>query len=461
MIMVFSVADFKGVEPAASRKTINYYFEDSVGILAVAFAVIIMAISLFALFINGFPGELTAHFSVWIAIILLLVPPATYIFSFWAYRQILFNEQLKVALNLYSSNKNNFRDKIYEKVKDKFDDKTTQAKASQIIRDQIDDEASRAVVGVYGVTVSAYFPVLIILELIVCLGFVIPIYELISYGSIGYLHLSIWPGTVSISSWVWEWAFFGAFVHSFFNMMDRVPRKDIRPNFYLNILIRFILSIAIASVFYLSLELFGVDLSANVTSISVLAATVFIIGMFPNIFLRSIEDRISKSGPFKQSLSTDMPLSNLPGISRMEASRLWEEGIHNIDQLADCTIESLHRKTHYDYCRLYTIIGSAALWKLVSGDLKIQLNNDKSTSRMCVLNSLGINNIQSLYYCVFNKSLEDTWKDSVIPSPDPKILTLLSTKLDLEPEFITNIAKTGISLKLQLTIPPTPVESFL
>jgi hypothetical protein len=418
-----------------------------------------------------------------------------YIFSFWVYRQILFNEQLKIALNLYSTDED-FREKIKQKVRirlaelahalKQMEEGKTEGKANvafwgaklkvkikyakgedlpldtlgQEIRKQLDLEASRAVTSVYGVSLSAYFPILIFLELVVILGFVIPLYELMSTGYIGVFNLSLWPGTVTVNSWVVEWAFFGAFVHSFFNMMDRVPRKDIRPSFYLNILIRYIIAVALASIFYLGYDLFiPITNGASAVPMALLGGIAFIIGMFPNVFLRTIEDVFASK--IKFSLSADEPLTSLPGISRMEASRLWEEGIHNINQLADSNVSDLHKRTHYNLERLSTIIGSALLWRVVGGNKPVSLENKKQTTRIEVLRLLGINTIQQLYSFLFESNAHAKSNEAVPKLQNEKGLDLLVQKLGLEKEFILNAALSRPEFEERVRVPPSAVKSLV
>jgi hypothetical protein len=311
----------------------------------------------------------------------------------------------------------------------------------------------------YGISLSVYFPVLIILELIVILGFVLPIYELLTYGYIGVTSLTIWPGAVSIPSWVIEASFFGAFVHSFLNMMDRVPRKDVRPGFYLNTLVRYILSVALASVIYIAL-------GGTIPTI-VLVGLVFVIGMLPNVFLRYLEDSITSR--LKLSLSADMPLSHLPGISRMESSRLWEEGINNTSQLADSNVAELHKRTHYSYCRLSTIIGSALLWRAIGGDKNApsetpSANKDPQKSkpepvcRMEVLRANSINTIQDLSCFVFDINQEDIWASNADKSPIADRVDMLAQKLGMEKQLVLNAAASIKRYQNQIMIPPSAVE---
>lgn len=494
---MFQIEDLERAEPVVSRSTIDFGFEDAKGIFVVTTVVIMLALVFLVLFELEIPVGVAPRFTIWLAIFLLLVPILIYIFSFWAYRQILFNEQVRIALNLYNSDADNgkFRKKIIEKtairlewLKHAVEEMTENSKdvkgnlkftfcgksyeipvklsnksfppdtLGQELRKQIDIEASQALTSVYGVSLSAYFPVLIILELVVILGFVVPIYELLSTGYIGVFNLSLWHGTVAVNSWVVEWAFFGAFVHSFFNMMDRVPRKDIRPRFYLNILIRYIIAVALASLFYLGIELFVTTETTGQPSMGLIAGFAFTIGMFPNVFLRTIQQGFS--GKMKVTLSLDTPLSKLPGISRMEASRLWEEGIYNISQLADSNVFSLHKRTHYDYCRLSTIIGSALLWRAIGGETPVDSNDKEKKNRMTVLKESGINSIQDLYTFVIEPSSK-TENDTETQKPNDKHLELLVKKLGLDKEFVLNAAISYTKYHEQIRIPLESVESLV
>jgi hypothetical protein len=472
--------NLENAEPAVSRSSIDFSFEDAKGIVAISVAVIILSIIFLLMFDQENPNLPTINMAL--STTLLLIPPMIYIFSFWAYRQILFNEQVQFALKLYRNNES-YRNQIKQKAKEKLEalqpafrnscEKGLTCKIrmsfwgnkkkiqfmltkdssfppdtiSQELRNQIDADASRAVTSYYGVSLSAYFPVLIILEIIVILGFAVPLHELLSSGNIGTINIALWPGTIRLNSWVPEWAFFGAFVHSFYNMMDRVPRKDIRPSFYLNILTRYLLAVSIASIMYLGYDLFVASNNISSAPMALFAGIAFIIGMFPNVFLRTTTDGIAKK--LHVSLSADVPLTDLPGISRMETSRLWEEGIHNISQLSNVSVEDLHKRTHYDERRLSTIIGSAILWRAIGGD---KILSASEMTRMEALRLTGLTTIQDLNTFIFAKPDDNNQHND-------KNLALIATKLDLDKAFVLNAAEQYYKVQEQIKA-QKPIEKI-
>ena len=87
--------------------------------------------------------------------------------------------------------------------------------------------------------------------------------------------------------------------------------------------------------------------------------------MFPNSYFRIIVSAVAKLIPKGGSLSRDTPLENFVGLSSNEITRLWEEGIGNIDQLADCSVEDLYKRTRFGPLRLKSLVGRAILWKYV------------------------------------------------------------------------------------------------
>ncbi len=110
-----------------------------------------------------------------------------------------------------------------------------------------------------GATVSGYFLPVMLLQFIVALSFVIPSLEFARLGTIG---TDIFTTTCKegenittcgyISLWPLAWGVLGSFVYSFISLMDRIPRKDVTPRYFLNMALRYIFAIALSSVFFLA-----------------------------------------------------------------------------------------------------------------------------------------------------------------------------------------------------------------
>src|SRR5262249_17164964 len=130
-------------------------------------------------------------------------------------------------------------------------EKKTYKWKSKIITDLVKKISLR----VDGTTMSGYFFAVILLQVIVVVSFVVPAVQ------IGRLHMidkdifspSFSPSTSTtfLSFRTIGWAVFGVFVYSFITLMDRVPRRDITPRYYINTAIRYIIAIALSSLFFL------------------------------------------------------------------------------------------------------------------------------------------------------------------------------------------------------------------
>lgn len=275
-----------------------------------------------------------------------------------------------------------------------------------------------------GVTIRGYFLPLFLLEIIVAGTIVLPVTEFIRTGNIGtnIMLLPPFENSQYISFWVIEWAVFGAFVYSFVNLMERIPRKDVMPRFYLNVALRYIFAIALSSLIYL---IFSQPVSGSAIkpfSEGVFAAVSFTVGMFPNRYFRTITSFVDTR--LTSSSSRDIPLEKLPDISQNEVTRLWEEGVDNVNQLADSSVQSLYVRTRYNPIRLKDLVGKAILWKYVfsTGELLAAFNLEKrkykdkvaNTARKSLeiekfdkINSVCIANIQSLCSLIFSKTFDD------------------------------------------------------
>jgi hypothetical protein len=207
--------------------------------------------------------------------------------------------------------------------------------------------------------------------------------------------------------------------------MERVPRKDISPRYYLIIALRYMFAIGLSSLFFLISQSDLVVTTASDVGISggndqsirlgILAAISFTIGMFPNIFFRKLWSIVGSR--FGTSRCRDIPLENLTGVSTGEATRLWEEGISNIDQLADSSVEDLYRKTRICPAHLQGLVGRALLWKHVFGiERMIKMNEreaDHSKPSDRDKRLFRFPDIQSLCSYMFGRTLDTIENENI------------------------------------------------
>ena len=153
------------------------------------------------------------------------------------------------------------------------------------------------------------------------------------------------------------------------------------------------------------------------------AAVSFFIGMFPNRYFRIMDSIVASK--FKKNFARDIPLEKFTGINANEATRLWEEGIDNVDQLADCSVSDLYKKTKFNPIRLKGLIGRALLWKYLFGIenmlvtldvLKPKIGYEDAEERVKDIQSFPFPDIQGLCSFLFSKRFEkiDVDKDKPI-----------------------------------------------
>jgi hypothetical protein len=469
--------------------------------------------------------SITSNFYFWFGFIVLTFPIGMYVFAFLVYFDMLYDSRL-VEISRILSSKSKLRNDFFTLYSNKFtpilkrelerqkkinaykkiyDDISSRAtvthpedsynlvasdrlrrKARQLKRSVMTDLLQRLSIRLDESTINGYFFAFTLLEIVVSISFVIPALEFSQIGSIG-TNLLTRTGEVTsnanelatidtsgyLSFWAIEWAIFGAFVYSFISLMDRIPRKDMTPRFYLNIAFRYIFAIALASLFFLIYHQVSISSGMSQNSGTLfygsIAALSFSIGMFPNRYFRLIGSFLGKQlgGQF----SRDIPLEKFTGISTTEATRLWEEGIENVDQLADSSVQDLYAKTRFDPNRLRSLIGRAMLWKYVFGieNMLVLLKMvDKPTdeaaakainARLGEISACRFSDVQSLCAYLFSNPLESLFSRDIAEfqttspwaCPMAGSLDKVSEKIHVAPEILTQVIAMAPFFYEQLT----------
>lgn len=330
-----------------------------------------------------------------------------------------------------------------------------------------------ASVKIDGVTVRGYFLPLFLLEIIVAGTFVLPVTEFVRTGNIGsniMLPQSL-QNSQYISFWVIEWAVFGAFVYSFVNLMERIPRKDVMPRFYLNVALRYIFAIALSSLIFLIFSQPASGSAIKPFSDGIFAAVSFTVGMFPNRYFRTITSFVDKR--LTSSSSRDIPLEKLPDISPNEVTRLWEEGVDNVNQLADSSVQGLYVRTKFNPIRLKDLVGKAIFWKYVfaTGELLAAFGLEKrkykdktaNTARdnheienFVKINSISIPNIQALCSLIFSKPFDDIEKTDIVKAM--KNIPIVAEQISIDQYRLRQVALMTKKFQEQLSFQETTKE---
>lgn len=376
-------------------------------------------------------SPLVTNIHFWFGFAILAFPLSIYIFAFLTYVGMLYDNRLTQISKLLAVNPHWSRHilKEYEEHRDMDWDrfvtdnyyrfklfnifgKLSPAKSDKEVSTIMTEVVRVLSIRMDGATISGYYFALILLEVIVAAAFVLPAIELARIGIIGVDILDVGQGSIdylnSLSIAV-EWAIMGVFVYSFITLMERVPRKDVTPRYYLNLAIRYILSVALASLFFLGYDRISLPIEYNTDANGVLATFSFLVGMFPNTFLRILTSTVG--GWFRRSLSRDISLEDFTGLSPFEITRLWEEGVYNVDILADTTVQDLFRKTRFDPPRLQGVIGRALLWKYVIGmdNMNLILQKEKKEKSKALRENkiFRFQNIQGLCEYIMEKQFEE------------------------------------------------------
>jgi hypothetical protein len=118
-------------------------------------------------------------------------------------------------------------------------------------------------------------------------------------------------------------------------------------------------------------------------------AIAFLIGIFPQLGLQALRALIALPlQPFVPSLKTDYPLSDLDGMNIWYESRLLEEGIEDLQNLATANIVDVMLRTRIPVDRLVDWIDQAHLFLRVRRDDGSEKTHESSSREK--LRQLGI-----------------------------------------------------------------------
>lgn len=222
-----------------------------------------------------------------------------------------------------------------------------------------------------------------------------------------------------------KFAFFGAYGFTLLDLVRRYFRDDLRAGAYLGMVVRIIFVGLIVTASAVLLE--GAPISFDppgpigrqTLSISVVA---FVIGFFPQAGLQLMIDTVQRAtGWLFPTLRTTHPLSEIDGLNIWYETRLTEEGIDDMQNLASANFVDLMLKTRAPISRLVDWMDQAFLalhlWP-VSGNT----SGIRRSSAVRGLRGLGIRTATDL---------EDVWDAR---GSDKVFGNLVSKALCVEPE---------------------------
>jgi hypothetical protein len=166
-------------------------------------------------------------------------------------------------------------------------------------------------------------------------------------------------------------AFLGAYFFSLQMLFRRYVRRDLRPSAYVGLVLRILL--AVIGIWIIDKTMFPTSAHANpalgeipagMSREEALAVLGFVIGMFPRIAWQLIAGIAKRLTPeiFLPSLRSELPISDLDGLTVWHEARLEEEDIENIPNMATADILELMLNTRFPADRIIDWVDQAILY---------------------------------------------------------------------------------------------------
>ncbi len=233
-------------------------------------------------------------------------------------------------------------------------------------------------------------------------------------------------------------AFLGAYFFAVSLVFRRYVRADLTPKTYTHIILRLLLAIILAwTLSALPAFAEGGSTQAGDFSTGLLYLLAFFIGIFPETGVTVLQD-LARNPLFTRMfprLEEEHPLTRLDGINLYDRSRLLEEGIENIENLAHHNLISLMLSTRISTNRLVDMFDQAILY------LHLGLDPDEVAEARKKLRAYGIRTATDLEAAhkaaeerknsdEFNKFLMILNDENAQPESLSKIQTILDTLRD-------------------------------
>jgi hypothetical protein len=186
-------------------------------------------------------------------------------------------------------------------------------------------------------------------------------------------------------------AFLGAYFFSIQMLFRRFVREDLRRSAYLAVALRIILAVIGTWVVVTAMRW----AFADKCSVEMLAVMGFVIGVFPRIAWQLIQGLFKKIPGVTlalPSLETQLPLSDLDGLTVWHEARLEEEDVENIPNMATVDIVDLMLSTRFPPDRIVDWVDQAILYT----HLGPENEDDQGASKRHILRTHGIRTASSL-----------------------------------------------------------------
>lgn len=187
-----------------------------------------------------------------------------------------------------------------------------------------------------------------------------------------------WQQAFTADSEPVHYAFLGAYFFSIQMLFRRYVLRDLRVSAYVAVSIRIILAVLGTWVLIRAWEMTqlvsGQGAGAAAGAIEprqVLPVMAFVIGVFPPVaweYLRSVLKKTTFASSAVPSLSSELPISDLDGLTVWHQSRLEEEDIENVPNMATACVVDLLLNTRIPPDRLVDWVDQAILYTAIGTD---------------------------------------------------------------------------------------------
>jgi uncharacterized membrane protein len=171
-------------------------------------------------------------------------------------------------------------------------------------------------------------------------------------------------------------AFLGAYFFSLQMLFRRYVLRDLRPSAYVSVAMRIILAVVgtwvVAIISHYNLLEIKTD---------TLLLVGFVIGVFPSLawqFVQAALKKITFAGFFIPSLSSQLPISDLDGLTVWHEARLEEEDVENVPNMATADLVDLMLQTRFPPDRIIDWVDQAILFthigpeKAANGGIRVR-----------------------------------------------------------------------------------------
>lgn len=225
-----------------------------------------------------------------------------------------------------------------------------------------------------------------------------------------------------------HYAFLGAYFFSIQMLFRRYVLRDLRPSAYMAVTIRIVLAVVgtwVISDIWLLFGKLGFVTVADADKSGGLDAVAFTIGVFPAIawaYIQGLTKKLVNAGNVVPSLKTQLPISDLDGLTVWHETRLEEEDIENVPNMATANFVDLMLNTRVPADRIIDWVDQAILYT--------HLGADDDAARRQTLRKCGIRTASAYVAAAANLHTRDDLKTAT-----QEQVELVSNALETNPNL--------------------------